>query len=98
MCGICGVMTRDGSRPDPVVLEEMSRAIAHRGPGSDGMSIDGPAGLAGRRGPVGVAVGRLATTARQHGNQRIAAEDGRVRVVQNGEIYNYRALRAVLER
>src|SRR4051794_13279372 len=89
MCGICGVMTRDGSRPDPVVLEEMSRAIAHRGPDSDGMSIDGP---------VSLAVRRLAIIDLQHGDQPIAAEDGRVRVVQNGEIYNYRALRADLER
>jgi asparagine synthase (glutamine-hydrolysing) len=89
MCGICGVMTRDGSRPDPDVLHRMSRAIAHRGPDSDGISIDGPTGLAVRR---------LAIIDLEHGDQPIAAEDGRVRVVQNGEIYNYRELRADLER
>jgi asparagine synthase (glutamine-hydrolysing) len=67
----------------------MARAIAHRGPDSDGMLIDGP---------VGLAVRRLAIIDLEHGDQPIADEDGRVAVVQNGEIYNYRALRAELER
>ena len=33
MCGICGLMTLDGSSPEPAVLREMSRALADRGPG-----------------------------------------------------------------
>jgi asparagine synthase (glutamine-hydrolysing) len=89
MCGICGVMTRDESRPDPAVLEQMSHAIAHRGPDSHGLLTDGP---------VGLAVRRLAIIDLEHGDQPIADEEGRVQVVQNGEIYNYRDLRARLER
>jgi asparagine synthase (glutamine-hydrolysing) len=84
MCGICGVIRLDGSTPDPDVLGEMNETMTHRGPDSDGMVIDGP---------VCLAVRRLAIIDLQHGDQPIAAEDGRVQVVQNGEIYNYRELR-----
>ena len=85
MCGICGLMTLDGSSPEPAVLREMSRALADRGPDSEGIAVDGP---------VGLAVRRLAIIDLEHGDQPIADEDGRHRVVQNGEIYNYRELRA----
>jgi asparagine synthase (glutamine-hydrolysing) len=88
MCGICGLMTLDGSSPDPAVLRRMSAALAHRGPDSEGIELDGPAGLAARR---------LAIIDLEHGDQPIADEEGRHRVVQNGEIYNYRALRRELE-
>jgi len=88
MCGICGLLTLDGSSPDPAVLRRMSAALAHRGPDSEGIDIDGPAGLAARR---------LAIIDLEHGDQPIADEEGRHRVVQNGEIYNYRALRRELE-
>jgi asparagine synthase (glutamine-hydrolysing) len=89
MCGICGLMALDGSSPDPAVLRRMSAALAHRGPDSEGIEVDGPAGLAARR---------LAIIDLEHGDQPIADEEGRHRVVQNGEIYNYRALRRELER
>jgi asparagine synthase (glutamine-hydrolysing) len=89
MCGICGVMRLDGSTPDSDSLREMNRTMAHRGPDSDGMVIDGP---------VGLAVRRLAIIDLEHGDQPIAAEDGGVQVVQNGEIYNYRELRRELHR
>jgi asparagine synthase (glutamine-hydrolysing) len=88
MCGICGLMTLDGSSPDPAVLRRMSGALAHRGPDSEGIEVDGPTGLAARR---------LAIIDLEHGDQPIADEEGRHRVVQNGEIYNYRALRRELE-
>jgi asparagine synthase (glutamine-hydrolysing) len=89
MCGICGLIRLDGSMPDPHVLREMNGTMTHRGPDSDGMLIDGPVGLAMRR---------LAIIDLEHGDQPIAAENGQVQVIQNGEIYNYRELRAELER
>ena len=90
MCGICGQASLDGaSGRDPAVLAAMNEALVHRGPDSDGMLLDGP---------VGLAVRRLSIIDLAGGDQPIANEDGTVHVVQNGEIYNYRELRADLAR
>ena len=67
----------------------MSATLVHRGPDSDGTFVDGPVGLAARR---------LAIIDLETGDQPIANEDGTIHVVQNGELYNYRELRAELER
>jgi asparagine synthase (glutamine-hydrolysing) len=67
----------------------MSAKLVHRGPDSDGTFADGPIALAARR---------LAIIDLETGDQPIANEDGTVHVVQNGELYNYRELRAELER
>ena len=88
MCGICGLATRGGP-VDPERLRAMSATLVHRGPDSDGQLLDGSVGLASRR---------LSIIDLQTGDQPIANEDGTVHVVQNGEIYNYRELRARLER
>jgi asparagine synthase (glutamine-hydrolysing) len=90
MCGICGLVSLDGTTPpDRTVLAAMNETLVHRGPDSDGIVVDGPAGLAARR---------LSIIDLAGGDQPIANEDGRIHVVQNGEIYNYRELRAGLER
>ena len=90
MCGICGLVSLDGGPgPDRGALAAMNRTMAHRGPDSEGMVIDGPAGLAMRR---------LSIIDLEGGDQPIASEDGGAQVIQNGEIYNYRELRVELER
>jgi len=88
VCGICGLASRTGTA-DPERLRAMSATLVHRGPDSDGELVDGPVGLAARR----LSIIDLAC-----GDQPIANEDGTVHVVQNGEIYNFRELRAELER
>jgi asparagine synthase (glutamine-hydrolysing) len=88
MCGICGIATARGT-VDPGRLAAMSSTLVHRGPDSDGIHIEGQAGLAARR----LAIIDLVT-----GDQPITREEHRVTVVQNGEIYNYRELRRELER
>jgi asparagine synthase (glutamine-hydrolysing) len=67
----------------------MSATLVHRGPDSDGELLDGPVVLAARR---------LSIIDLEGGDQPIANEDGTVHVVQNGELYNFRELRAELER
>src|SRR4051795_67109 len=87
MCGICGLAALHGGAPDPAALAAMSAALVHRGPDGEGQVVDGPVGLANRR---------LAIIDLEHGEQPMASEDGRVFVVQNGELLNHEALRGEL--
>jgi asparagine synthase (glutamine-hydrolysing) len=85
VCGIAGLLSLDGRAPvDRGALEAMSAALIHRGPDSHGAVAEGPVGLAARR---------LSIIDLDTGDQPIRNEDGSVVVVQNGEIYNYEALR-----
>ncbi len=86
MCGICGIASRAGA--DPARLAAMSATLVHRGPDSDGTHVDGTVGLAARR---------LSIIDLETGDQPVTNEDGSVVVVQNGELYDYRALRRELE-
>lgn len=89
MCGIAGILTLPGGDlPEPQLLERMTDAILHRGPDDVGRHVDPPVLMGMRR----LAIIDLAT-----GQQPIGNEDGTIQVVYNGEIYNYRELRAELE-
>jgi len=89
MCGICGLVSLDGSPVDARPLEAMNETLLHRGPDSAGSLVDGP---------VALAVRRLSIIDVAGGDQPIANEDGSVQVVQNGEIYNHLEIRAALKR
>lgn len=88
MCGLCGIVALD--RPaETETVARMARALAHRGP-------DGEGSFAGD----GVALGfqRLAIIdLSEAGRQPFASDDGRLQLVHNGEVYNYRELRRELE-
>ncbi|HEY5478521.1 MAG TPA: hypothetical protein VIJ84_02780, partial [Gaiellaceae bacterium] len=86
MCGICGIVSTRGG-VDPAELAAMNAKLVHRGPDSEGTFLDGGVGIAARR---------LSIIDLETGDQPLANEDGSVRVAQNGEIYNYRELRAEL--
>ena len=89
MCGIVGLYRWPG-RSEAVAarLEAMCRTIVHRGPDDQGTFIDEQIALGMRRLSIIDVAG---------GHQPIDNEDGSVKVVFNGEIYNYRALRAGLQ-
>jgi asparagine synthase (glutamine-hydrolysing) len=90
MCGICGVASaQPGAVADLEAVRRMNARLVHRGPDSDGLFEDGGVALAMRR---------LSIIDLERGDQPILNEDGSIAVVQNGEIYNYRELRAELER
>jgi asparagine synthase (glutamine-hydrolysing) len=89
MCGICGQMNFEASRPvSHEQLARMNQAIFHRGPDEDGFY---------EKAPVGLAMRRLSIIDLSTGRQPIRNEDGTVWVVYNGEIYNFPELRAELE-
>lgn len=93
MCGINGILRLTDAAP-PVDREEVLRtrdAMALRGPDGCGawFSDDGRTGLGHRR----LAILDLTPA----GAQPMASADGRLRIVLNGEIYNFRELRRELE-
>ena len=88
MCGITGIVRRDGAQIDRDLLARMNDAIRHRGPDDDGFYFsDG----------VGLAMRRLAIIDLKSGQQPIHNADRTAWIVFNGEIYNYRELRKQLE-
>ncbi|HEU5323484.1 MAG TPA: asparagine synthetase B, partial [Methylomirabilota bacterium] len=92
MCGIAGLLHFDGAPVERDVLERMGAALAHRGPDAQGVFLDAAAAPA-----VGLAHRRLSIIdLSAEANQPLGGEDGRVRAMLNGEVYNFEALRAEL--
>jgi asparagine synthase (glutamine-hydrolysing) len=85
MCGIFGFT----GPPDPDRLAVLREALRHRGPDGEGEIVT-PA--------LSMGCDRLAIIGRANGGQPLASEDGRIQLVCNGEIYNFRVLRRELER
>jgi asparagine synthase (glutamine-hydrolysing) len=89
MCGICGQFNYE--RQSPVSLRDvqaMARSIVHRGPDDEGYYVNGPIGLGFRR---------LSIIDIEGGHQPMSDAEETVRVVFNGEIYNFPELRRELE-
>lgn len=86
MCGIAG-FARRLERAEDAIVDRQLETLVHRGPDSRGW-------LARGRGTVGQT--RLAIIDLLTGDPPITADDGRVSVALNGEIYNYAALREEL--
>ena len=89
MCGIAGIVERDGDGPRrEALLRRMLGMIRHRGPDQFGMYLDDQAALGSAR---------LSIIDLEGGQQPITNEDESLWIVFNGEIFNYIELRAELE-
>jgi asparagine synthase (glutamine-hydrolysing) len=88
MCGFAAIVGTGDAPPDPVVLRNMTDAIAHRGPDDAGTFIEHAVGLGFRR----LSILDLAPS----GHQPMLSADGRHAIVFNGEIFNYLELRREL--
>src|SRR5258708_35885116 len=85
MCGFCGVWGREEGE----AVGGMVAAMRHRGPDDSGLFTDGH---------VTLGMNRLAiidTTS--GGHQPMQTPDGQVTIVYNGELYNFREQRQLLE-
>lgn len=87
MCGLAALLSpdtlsREGAMP------RMLKALAHRGPDGEGVYHDAHVSLGHRR---------LSIIDLEGGAQPLRSRDGRIQLVANGEIYNYRELRKRLE-
>ncbi|WP_294334355.1 XrtA/PEP-CTERM system amidotransferase [uncultured Sphingomonas sp.] len=89
MCGIAGLFYPGLPKPiDPARIVAMSDAQAHRGPDGSGVWCVAGVGLGHRR---------LAIIDLEGGVQPMALPDQTLAVTFNGEIYNFREVRAELE-
>jgi len=88
MCGIAGLMMRDGSRPDAAILQSFEMSLAHRGPDGKGQYVgDGTALMQTRLSIIDLDTGD------QPMFEQGVDDDQAAVLVGNGEIYNYRELR-----
>jgi asparagine synthase (glutamine-hydrolysing) len=86
MCGIAGVVMRNGGAPDPAMLDRLQAALAHRGPDGQGRLLRGDTTLLHLR----LAIVDLVT-----GDQPLFAPGGAA-LVANAEIYNNPELRQAM--
>jgi asparagine synthase (glutamine-hydrolysing) len=91
VCGIAGFLSTGAARPGERVLRAMGDALAHRGPDASGtfLSPDGRVGLSHRR----LSILDLSPA----GAQPMFSADGSLVLSFNGEVYNFREIRAELE-
>ena len=89
MCGICGHIKIASDEPvDQNTIRRMAQTIFHRGPDDDGYFFDRSLGFGFRR---------LSIIDLSGGHQPMSDAEESVWLVFNGEIYNYKELRAELE-
>ena len=94
MCGLAGFFSAAGATSDELerMLQRMIEPIRHRGPDDSGIWCDPATG-------IGLGFRRLAIIDLSAlGHQPMRSASGRYTMIFNGEIYNFRQLRAVLER
>lgn len=84
MCGIAGIC---GFKDDELI-KKFSRQLTHRGPDGEGIYSDSDVTLLNRR---------LAIIDIKGGDQPFYSSDGSLVAIQNGEIYNYKELKAKLK-
>jgi asparagine synthase (glutamine-hydrolysing) len=99
MCGIAGILALKGQRPNEAVLAGMVGSLHHRGPDDSGYIINGPCGLGNTR----LAVIDLSEAAHQpmciqhKATKRLDRQPAETWIAYNGEVYNYREVRAALK-
>jgi asparagine synthase (glutamine-hydrolysing) len=88
MCGIAGILSDSERAERSRRVRTMTRALIHRGPDDEAFFDDDSVSLGFRR---------LSVIDLETGQQPIVLDDGSAAIVLNGEIYNFRELRAQLE-
>jgi asparagine synthase (glutamine-hydrolysing) len=93
MCGICGKLYFEKGRPvEKQLIDDMCSALRHRGPDDMGTYMSYPTASVS----IGLGQTRLSIIDLFTGRQPISNEDKSIWVVLNGEIYNFKPLRASL--
>jgi asparagine synthase (glutamine-hydrolysing) len=90
MCGIVASVSARGGRVSSASLERATQRLRHRGPDAQNVFV-------ADHGRVGLGHARLSIIDLATGDQPIASEDESLRIVANGEFYDFEAIRAELE-
>jgi asparagine synthase (glutamine-hydrolysing) len=91
MCGITGVISLGDHQVSPDLVTSMRERLAHRGPDGSRTWVD-------EKRRVGLGFRRLAIIdLSEDAMQPMTNEDGSIRLLMNGEIYNHAELRRQLE-
>jgi asparagine synthase (glutamine-hydrolysing) len=91
MCGIFGYWSREKRALSDGALQAMAQKLVHRGPDDEGIWHQPQRG-------VGIGNRRLSIIDIGGGHQPFVSDDGKIAVVQNGEIFNFVELAADLRR
>jgi len=104
MCGIAGIVSNEESKIGRY-LKDMLKVMQHRGPDGAGLMIGGivehkekleELNFDNKKGNIAIGHIRLAITGGMVGLQPFQSKDGRLSLLHNGEIYNYKKLREEL--
>ena len=99
MCGICGIINYTHTQIDRNLIRKMCRSFSYRGPDDEGIYTNGVAGERSRDVTAGLGHKRLSIIdLSPAGHQPMSNEDNTLWITYNGEIYNFRELRADLEK
>ncbi len=90
MCGFAGIINLDKRFVNSQVVVEMSNQLNHRGPDSEGYYVKENIGIGHKR----LSILDLS----ENGNQPMISKDGKYVIAYNGCVYNFKELRAELEK
>ena len=90
MCGIAGILSLNKDNVSRKDIKRMTDSLSHRGPDNEGIWVNNYIGLGHRRLSI------IDTS--KNGNQPMVSLNGRWVISYNGEIYNYKEIRANLEK
>src|ERR1051325_253094 len=110
MCGICGVIDWSGSGDAVAIVRRMTHTMKHRGPEDEGIAdfefrisglnhrgTESTKAAQRQNGSMSIGMRRLSIIDIEGGHQPMFNRDRSIGAVLNGEIYNFRELRARLE-
>jgi len=93
MCGIAGIIDFSNKKIEEQVIRDMCSKMTHRGPDDEGVYTGQANGTCAGLGHRRLKIIDLSTA----GHQPMSNETGKIWIVLNGEIYNYKELRQELE-
>ncbi len=95
MCGINGFITENKESETQLrnKINQMNDMIVHRGPDDDGVFVHSESDFS-----IAMGMRRLSIIDLNSGKQPIYSDDGKLIIVFNGEVYNYKALKEELEK